>query len=303
MSRLKDPSLFILGVDAKVQPTTLPGGKLPTFRQVLVCYISRKSKSKRLKKQKVMFKEACDLRDEEIKKLYKQANIPLRDDKTIAKEIVQLSKDLHELEKIPHKRRDSDTSQQRINDFKLKLDKTMPLWVSNALDVIPVPEDKQFLISMMGDRKATMAGVDKITAATVKKVQERKLAELKRQTSEEERKVKCVSVPTPDPQEDELDCEVIQDAEYTDIALNRKRSQGTEDEYTNMEPKRKHRRTKKTGQMVFMRYDLTRSEEIMSAAVRNKVTPTALAALATAIVKSCGGDVSKFNLQHTQSYR
>ena len=41
MSQSKDSRCFILGVDPKVQSKELPGGKLPTAREVLICYNTR----------------------------------------------------------------------------------------------------------------------------------------------------------------------------------------------------------------------------------------------------------------------
>ena len=40
--------------------------------------------------------------------------------------------------------------------------KTMKFWPRNALKTMENEEDKQFLLSMMGDRKCTMGGVDKL---------------------------------------------------------------------------------------------------------------------------------------------
>ena len=42
MSQSKDSRCFILGVYPKVQSKELPGGKLITAREVLICYDARK---------------------------------------------------------------------------------------------------------------------------------------------------------------------------------------------------------------------------------------------------------------------
>ena len=42
---------------------------------------------------------------------------------------------------------------------------------------------------------------------------------------------------------------------------------------------------------------------VVSAAIRNKIKPTGLSQIVTAIIESCGGDTDRFNLNRTQSYR
>lgn len=64
-----------------------------------------------------------------------------------------------------------------------------------------------------------------------------------------------------------------------------------------------HRRMKKTGEWVFIPPDILKSPEFISSAVRNNVSPTALSAIMKSLISSCNGDISKFNLDATQSYR
>ena len=67
----------------------------------------------------------------------------------------------------------------------------MKLWPKDALTLMVQKEDKDFLLNMMGDRTAVrtavMAGVDSKLAKTEKKVAKKKMAELQRKNSEEER--------------------------------------------------------------------------------------------------------------------
>lgn len=287
MSRYKDPRTFFLGVDPKVQSVDLPGGKLPTFRQVLICYNARKDKCRN--GDKILFEVATKLIQDQIQKLYSQAKVPLRDYKTLAKEIVAVHKEMYDLMRIPKHRRNTNTSQKRIQKFQSKLDKTMPLWTSDALQKIVIKEDREFLVSMMTDRKAVMAGVDSKLAATEKKVAERRDAQLKRVHSEEKRKLESTTIYEEEPNSSELQIQEDMDTNNQDLELG--------------ETKRKHQRTVKTGQSMFIPHDILKSPLVVSAAVRNKVKPTGLAEIASAIINTCGGDTQRFNLNHTQSYR
>jgi len=50
--------------------------------------------------------------------------------------------------------------QKNINLFKDKLKTTMKFWPRNILERINIEEDKQFLISLMTNRKASMGALD-----------------------------------------------------------------------------------------------------------------------------------------------
>ena len=139
---------------------------------------------------------------------------------------------------------------------------------------------------MMSDRKAVMSGVDSKLSKTEKKVAERRVAELKRKHSEEERK---------------LQLEVNKDtlSERSDLEVDSE----DHDEVIFDVNRRKHRRIVKTGQNLFIPHNILKSPLVVSVAIRNKIKPTGLALIVTAIIESCGGDTDRFNLNHTQSYR
>ena len=49
--------------------------------------------------------------------------------------------------------------------------------------------------------------------------------------------------------------------------------------------------------------DTLRSSAVVSCAVRNKISHTALASVVSTIIGSCGDDIGKFNLHASSSYR
>ena len=236
---------------------------------------------------------ARELVEEQIIPLYERACVPLRNKDNCTSDIIKLNDEMYNLMKYPKKQHKSKTSKNKINKFQAKLDKTMKLWPKDALTSMVQKEDKDFLLNMMGDRTAVrtavMAGVDSKLAKTEKKVAKKKMAELQRKNSEEER-VKNSKVLINACQSEEEDKKKQDDDDYDgDNVLN-----GT---------KRQHKRTVKTGEYIFMRYDILKNPLVVAAAVRNKIKPTGLAQITTAIIDSCGGDTSKFNLAYTQSYR
>ena len=85
---------------------------------------------------------------------------------------------------------------KKICSFKEELLTTMKFWPRNVLDRISNEEDRQFLISMMGDRKACMGEVDNIPSSTEKKVAKRKQAEEQWREKEKEMKESVSMTPS-----------------------------------------------------------------------------------------------------------
>ena len=200
---------------------------------------------------------------------------------------------MQDIMKIPRSRRNEGNPRARITQFKESLTKTMKSWPRDALDRMVNEEDKGFLRSMMSSRTATMAGVDKSLVVTERNVKKRKEhqakrsgKEKKRQESDQHRSVNSTeAIPsgTFDPPEDRDN-----DVQY----LPRQSQFETP-----------HRRLKKTGTEVHIPHDILKSEALVSTAVRNNISPTALAATVTSLVEACKGDTSRINLNATQSYR
>ena len=68
-------------------------------------------------------------------------------------------------------------------------------------------------------------------------------------------------------------------------------------------PERSHKRVVKTGTTLFVPPDFLKLPGIVSAAVRNKVTPTSLTSMMRAFIEECGGDVNSVNLSYSRCHR
>ena len=282
MSRLKDPKYFLLEVDPSVQSINLHVSKLPTYKEILICLLARCDNTENTNKS--VYNVASQLVKEELIPIYDRARIPLQSEKNCSNAIVRLHDEMYKVMKISKRERNLDVPSKHIQNFKDKLKKTMKLWPSDAMQKISNDEDKKFLHSMMTDRVATMGGVDEKLTATEKKVAKRKEAQLKREISEEDRKKQSTSRTIEHTSESEEDLEDNDLLPVYDVN------------------KRQHRRTK-TGQNLFIPHDILKSPLVVAVAARNKISPTSLAAITSAIITSSGGDVNKFSLSYTTSAR
>ena len=107
-------------------------------------------------------------------------------------EEVQLKKKLDGIVKLPVKHRNEPPA--AVTKFREDLDKTFKAWPRNVREKMEIQEDIDFLISMEGDRKASIAGLyekEDIFQKEKKEKEERKKEreeEEKRKRSENERK-------------------------------------------------------------------------------------------------------------------
>ena len=145
------------------------------------------------------------------------------------------------------------------------------------MDRIASEEDRLFLVSMMGDRKASMAGVDSVLSLTAKKVHLRKSYEEKRKKKEQLRQE------SGEAQEDEEE-----DEEPEHLAL--------------ITPKRSHKRVVKVGSPAFWPHDVMRHPAVVESATRNKISGTQLSALTHSFVAATSGD-HKINLHAKTAYK
>ena len=153
------------------------------------------------------------------------------------------------------------------------------------MDIIALEEDRLFLVSMMGDRKASMAGADSVLSLT-EKVHLRKSSEEKRKKKEQLRQE------SGEAQEDEVEEE-------------------NEDEEEDEEPehlalitlKISHKRVVKIGSPAFWPHDVMRHRAVVESATRNKISGTQLSALTYYFVAATSGDHHKINLHAKTAYK
>ena len=65
--------------------------------------------------------------------------------------------------------------------------------------------------------------------------------------------------------------------------------------------KKPHKRTVKTGTTIALPHDFLKSPTLLSALVRNKITPTAAGAIFHALIEDNNGNASAVNLSYTQT--
>ena len=153
-------------------------------------------------------------------------------------------------------------------------------------------EDKQFLHSMTTDRVASMGLVDKVLSTTENKVAKRKQAEQVRL----ERQKKIVDTDK---------------NESSESLFIKGASSGDDPDPSDPPPtvemcptlKRSHKRSVVTGTSGFWTPTILKSPAVVAAAVRNNVTPTALAALTHSLISATGGDPSKVYLNYSTVWK
>ena len=277
---------FLLGTKPTDDDKVMNGARLPTSRQVLLCFMAHHSET-------VTVREAANITTDTVLLFYQRARIPTIATTKMAAAIIKLFMEMKELQKINVAERKKDKNskqQQRIVVFKEKLEKTMKFWPRDALDRIPIEEDRQFLISMMGHRGAAMAGTDELLHSTEQKVHQRKESEEERLRKEQVRQETVAAAAQALAQA----LAQVPHAENEEIR---------EDEPEPTTPVRSHKRVVKTGSPAFWPHDVMRHPAVVETATRNKVSGTTLSALTHSFVTATSGDHSKINIHAKTAYK
>lgn len=276
----KHPRFFLLDTTPTIDDKVITGSRLPTARQVLLCFLAYHDDPGCTKR------EAANSTVQKVLVFYNKARIPTIKENKLSDEVLKLFDLMQEMLKTPIVRRERDSFKQKLQKFKETLAQTMKCWPQNVMERIKNEEDRAFLRSMMTDRIATMGVVDGILSSTERKKTDRKAAEEERQRNELERQ--------------EAENEVHLDIDHD-----------TEDEDTRVEdptipettPKRSHKRVVKTGTAAFFKPDILRSPGVVEVAVRNNITPTAAASFTYALIKAGSGNPARVNLHYKTAYK
>ena len=297
-TRSSDSRLQILKETPGKQHLHIPGSRLPTYNQVLLCYIAHREKlrledsSKMQPVKKLAIKPTIN----EISLHYNKANIMMVHERTMTQKILALHEDYWKLMKLNPERR---LQNPLVIKFREKLSKTMPFWPGDAIkkmellkkgkvevEKIAIDEDIAFLKSMITDRTAQYSNQDKTTTSIIRKrinreeqIQDRH-ENMKKIRIEEN--VQFEWLETDDENEDTIDS-----IESTSITT----------------PVRSHRRTLKTGTNVTIPHDVLKSPLLISTCTRNKITPTKMSAIVHALITACNGETSSVNLSVPTAYR
>ena len=289
-TRTNDPRHFILNQTPGIEHIEIAGARLPTQEQVLLSYMARMDQQPEGKKcQRTVINAIID----NITKLFKMANIPLKDVSVISKDILNLNKTYQNVNK--------KKNPARIAEFQKQLTSTMQFWPRGTLqkmekkaeshltpmvEKVSLEEDIKFLKSMMSDRSASCSSKDIKHAERANTRLAKEVQGMKRQEEYESSSSKLKSPCTLFEEEEEEVCEDEGHGMFTPPPV-----------------KRSHKRTVKTGLTLEITPDFLRSPLLQQRAQRCGITPTALAATFEAFIESQGGDTSKVNLSHSQAYR
>jgi hypothetical protein len=187
MARYKDPRYFLLETKPAAKEKIITGCRLPTRKQVLLCFIAHKDEMRinDATSSKKVLRAAANATTEVVLPFYEKARIPSLSPNKIAQEILKYYEEFKSMLKINICERKTPGKQgEKIRTFKKKMLETMKLWPRDALSRIKCEEDREFLISMQNDRKAIMSGLDKKLAEKEQRKEKRDLEEQRRRDRE-----------------------------------------------------------------------------------------------------------------------
>ena len=246
----------LLGTTPTEEDKDIKGCRLPTMKQTLLCYLAHYDHGN------VTKRDAPNLTVEKVLDFYHRARIPTLQKHKMAEEVLKLHKRYRDILAIRPMYRSKGKAAQNISGFIDDMSKTMKFWPRNVLDTMENEEDKQFIISMMEDRKFTMVGVDKITARKERKNIQSKDGEMSRSSRDQS--------------------ELTSQFETVEM-IESETSTGSEAEDNDFiapsTSTRKHRRIIKTGVDCHIPPDILKKPRVVQALVRNAVSSTTISAV------------------------
>ena len=265
--------IFGVGEAVTDEDAIITGCRLPTGLQLLrsLLYHMQEDPSQ----QKTKFTVAKIVYNLAVP-FYQKGGIPMLAELSCCQKLVKLLEDNEKLRRIPKARRESAGVLAKIEENKKDLAKTFPLWTKDADSKIVNTEDLEFLISMKTDRKASIAGFDKISYAFHKRKEER-------EQKKEGRKRK----------NDESLQNQFQFSSSASLEPEDDPQPGPSFIAPTEPPPLSHKRVKKVGTEAFIPHDIMKSPKLVSLATRMKMTPAQQSAFTKAIIEESGGDISK----------
>ena len=283
--------------DYPKQHHKLLGSKLPTFKDILMCYLSNVESKKHQKKKRKY--DAANIVANQVKSFYLKANIPIISERGIIKKIlVYHDKDYKSCLKIPINRRESST---KVKTFKKNMNITMPFYPPNVEIIMKkscigktaeekekVKEDLLFLENMKTARTMTLGSRD-IAFSKIKFRQTKRKNEAATREQIEEARLS-------QPENSVLNTEIVEE-ECEDY------SECDEFEPCSSNQVRKHRRSLKTGSSAYWPPNILQHPLVVQEAVRSKMSVTDMANYTRTLVTATNGNVEAINLSYTQAYR
>ena len=128
--RSKDNCLQILHQSPGPEHLEIAGSRLPTFEQVLLCYIvtMRKKRAEDSSNKNKLSINVSKIVAAQVIAHYEKGGIEHRNLKVMTEKILQLHGEYYNLTKLTNKNKN-----QRVLKFREKMQKTMILWPKDAL--------------------------------------------------------------------------------------------------------------------------------------------------------------------------
>ena len=128
-TRSKDKHLEILHQSPDLSILEIPGCKLPTYKQILICFLSHQSHDS-TNQQKSLWSTAASVASKALIH-YRKGNIPHLTLRRMTSKILEFIKKYKSINKYNKKRR-----AVTVKDFQVMLDRTMPLWPQDVVNVM-----------------------------------------------------------------------------------------------------------------------------------------------------------------------
>ena len=275
---------MLLGTIPGQDDVNIRGSKLPTKRQVIICLLANMIDQP--------WDEALSVTIDNVLLHYDKAGVPtVSGRKNVGAIIKKLHDEYMGLMKYNESRRNLENP--GIKKFVSTLDDNMKFYKKSVLEdmaaskryksnveIKAIDADIAFMKSMLTDRKASYAGIDKITERSTERRQKRTHDEafLKRN----------------------YDSTINQIAE---LESSSSCEEETVPSTSFSEPKRKHRRISKSGEKIFVPHDILKDPNVVAWSVRNKISHTQVSSFVSMLISTCGGDTSKINLSASTALR
>ena len=201
-TRQADTRLDILLETPGPQHLCISGTRLPTYNQVLLCFLAHCEKFQSSTAK--VYAPSLNAVIEQVSLHYCKANIKILDKASCWTKIKKLHEEYLTLQKLPLGKR---ANHSKVKAFKVKLQQTMPFWHRKIIEHMEeskkgksqveqtaIDEDIVFMKSMMTDRAAQYSVCDKITPSIIEKRYVKAQQAEKRALNEKKRKFEEFSV-------------------------------------------------------------------------------------------------------------
>ena len=167
--------IFGLGEGITEDGSVITGSRLPTFKQILICFIYHLQ----VGENNTTYSAARKVYELTIP-FYLKGGIPMLADKTCCQKIEKLWQENRKLRKIPETKRSLPSVLVKLEEYKKDIDKTFSLWNAKAESLVKNVDDLKFLQSMKTDRAATFGGFDQVLKEFHQRVDKRREDEARR---------------------------------------------------------------------------------------------------------------------------